>query len=269
MICAKTRIAPLKVLSFPCLELMLARLLVNVMSNVVNALGAQLKISSCRYWLDSQTALFWLNNAGEWKQFIKERVNDILEKSEKNSWGYCSGKENPVDIGSRGSEAGRLVNNELWWERPKWLKKEKECWPTGSRLERNEEVDSERKREVAVLRGMQEKMYLIGSVIDIDKFSNMNKLLLVTSWVIRFIQNTKVKEKERNYARISVAEMQRAERMWVLDAQSTVSEKEDSCLLRNLGAFVDDGILRCKGRLENSDLSIDAKFPILSPTLIP
>ena len=265
MVCAKTRIAPLKALSIPRLELMSARILVNLMSNVVNALGAQLEISSCRYWLDSQTALFWLNNAGEWKQFVKQRVNDILEKSEKNSWGYCPGKENPADIGSRGSEAGRLVNNELWWEGPKWLKKEKEFWPTGLHFEKNEEVDLERKREVAVLSGMQEKMYLVGSVIDIDKFSNMNKLLRVTSWVLRFVQNAKVKEKERNYARISVVEMQRAERMWVLDAQSTVSEKKDSCLLRNLGAFVDDGILRCKGRLENSDLSIDAKLPILIP----
>ena len=180
---------------------MSARILVNLMSYVINALGAQLKISSRRYWLDSQTALFWLNTAGEWKQFVKQRVNEILEKSEKNSWGYCPGKENPADIGSRGSEAGRLVNSELWWEGPKWLKREKECWPTGLCLKRNKEVDAERKREVAVLSGMQEEMYLIGSVIDIDKFSNMNKLLRVTSWVLRFIQNTKAKGKEREVMR--------------------------------------------------------------------
>ena len=40
---------------------------------------------------------------------------------------------------------------------------------------------------------MEEKRYLIGSVIDIDNLKNMGKLLRVTSWVLGFIGNAKEK----------------------------------------------------------------------------
>ena len=71
--CSETRIAPLKTLSISCLELMSARILANLMLNVMNALSSQIKLTSCRYWLDSKTALFWLINASEWKQFVRQK----------------------------------------------------------------------------------------------------------------------------------------------------------------------------------------------------
>ena len=88
LVCSKTRIAPLKGLSIPRLELMSARILANLMENVRNALSFQVEITSFKYWLDSETALFWLNNAGEWKQFVRQRVNEILAKTDKNNWGH-------------------------------------------------------------------------------------------------------------------------------------------------------------------------------------
>lgn len=42
-----------------------------------------MKIDHIRYWSDRKTALFWINNAGEWKQFAQQRVNDILRLTEK------------------------------------------------------------------------------------------------------------------------------------------------------------------------------------------
>ena len=79
----------------------------------MNTLSSQMKVTSCRYRLDSKIALFWLNNADEWNQFARQRVTEILQKSERSSWGNCPEKENPTDIGSRGLEAGKLKNNQL------------------------------------------------------------------------------------------------------------------------------------------------------------
>ena len=64
LICTKTRVAPLKELSIPRLELMSACILSKLMATVYKALSTQVKIDECRYWLDSKTALYWINNQG-------------------------------------------------------------------------------------------------------------------------------------------------------------------------------------------------------------
>ena len=62
LLCSKTRIAPLKSLSIPRLELMAARILVTLMNTVRKALSKQTKIDEVRYWSDSMTVLYWLQN---------------------------------------------------------------------------------------------------------------------------------------------------------------------------------------------------------------
>ena len=74
LLASKTRVAPLKELSIPRLELMSARLLAQLMHTVKNALQSQVKLDGVRFWLDSKTALSWIQNKGEWKQFVRHRV---------------------------------------------------------------------------------------------------------------------------------------------------------------------------------------------------
>ena len=98
---SKARVAPLKPTSIPRLELMSARLLAQVMKSVKDALENHVCIDYTYYWLDSMTALYWIKNTGEWKQFLSHRVNEILKLTTKGDWGHCPGKENFADIGSR------------------------------------------------------------------------------------------------------------------------------------------------------------------------
>ena len=98
--------------------LMLARL----MSNVETALSHQAGVKRSRLWLDSMTALHWIMNRGEWKQFVRHRVNEILKLNEKEDWSHCPVEENPADIGSRGVSALELKQSKLWWHGPMWLK---------------------------------------------------------------------------------------------------------------------------------------------------
>ena len=130
MLTSKTRVAPLKELSIPRLELMAAFILVKLMVNVEGALASQQSVKRSKQWQDSQTALFWIMNRGEWKQFVKQRVNEILKLSDKGDWRYCSSQENPADIGSRGMPASELNQNVLWWQGPAWLTKSEESWPS-------------------------------------------------------------------------------------------------------------------------------------------
>ena len=50
--CSKSRVAPLKNLSIPRLELLSARILAELLSNVTKALKSQFSISRVRYWLN-------------------------------------------------------------------------------------------------------------------------------------------------------------------------------------------------------------------------
>lgn len=97
------------------IELMSARILAQLMETVKKALESQLEISRVKYWLDSKTALCWIQNRGEWKQFVRHRVNEILKFSNKKDWGHCSGEENPADIGSRRTLGSKLKEEKLWW----------------------------------------------------------------------------------------------------------------------------------------------------------
>ena len=121
LLTSKTRVAPLKTQTIPRLELMSGRVLAKLMETVQNALKEEVEIKGSRQWLDSKTALWWINNRGEWKQFVRQRVNEILRITRKEDWAHCPGEQNPADIGSRGEFASRLKKNELWWRGPTWL----------------------------------------------------------------------------------------------------------------------------------------------------
>ncbi|KAK2548377.1 hypothetical protein P5673_031445 [Acropora cervicornis] len=79
VVARETRVALLKELSIPHLELMSARILAQLMATVRVALQSQLKIDGMKFWLDSKTALSWIQNKGKWKQSVHHRVNEILK----------------------------------------------------------------------------------------------------------------------------------------------------------------------------------------------
>ena len=76
-----------------------------------------------------KTALCWIKNRGEWKQFVRHRVNEILKLSDKEDWSHCPGEDNPADIGSRGASPSKLRDSALWWNGPQWLSEEEDKWP--------------------------------------------------------------------------------------------------------------------------------------------
>ena len=100
---SKTRLAPIKPKTIPRLELMAGSTLAALMDTVQDAIN--LEIYSTHLWLDNYTALCWIANRQEWKQFVKARVNEILSLTTENQWRHCPLEDNPADIGSRGMNA--------------------------------------------------------------------------------------------------------------------------------------------------------------------
>ena len=267
LICSKTRVAPLKDLSIPRLELMSARILATLMDTVRNALSSQVRIDGVKYWLDSKTALYWIYNNGEWRQFVQHRVNEILKLSNKEDWGHCPGVQNPADLGSRGVTAATLSNSSLWWEGPEWLIKGKELWADDFELQETQDISAERKK-TAVLATIAMQETGIHKVMDISRFSTLNRLLRVTAIVMRFIRNlkSKVKREEIKTGKINVQEIQNAEKSWIIGAQQTLRNSANFPKTSiELGIFEEGEILKCRGRLEHADLEPGARYPIILP----
>ena len=130
LLSSKTRVAPLTRQSIPRLELLSVVILARLVSSVKEALASQITIDKTHLWLDSKTAICWIKGSKEWKQFVQNRVNEILSLTEESMWNHCPGIENPADIGSRGEGAAKLKSNVLWGKGPSWLSESMRNWPS-------------------------------------------------------------------------------------------------------------------------------------------
>ncbi|XP_046856074.1 uncharacterized protein LOC124449168 [Xenia sp. Carnegie-2017] len=269
LIASKTRVAPMKELSIPRLELMAARILAHLMSAVRKALESEYNFEGVKYWTDSMTVLYWIVNSGNWKQFVQHRVDEILRLSSKTEWSHCPGKENPADLGSRGVLMTELKNAEAWWSGPSWLRGSPRHYPMVKEIVPTVDSKVEEKRSFVVnLITSARSLFGIGNVISISKYSTLTRLLRVTAWVKRFVYNLKQKRLglEIFTGPIKASEMNDGECEWIKSAQLELREQpEFKQLERQYGLIEMNRILHCTGRLGESDLEAEAREPIVLP----
>ena len=188
LITSKTRVAPIKPKSIPRLELMPGRILAALMDTVQKAINVE--IHSTHLWLDSYTALCWIANHQEWKQFVKARVNEILSLTTENQWRHCPSEDNPADIGSRGMNAIEL--EKLWWNGPEWITKSPDQWPADIVKQTTEESEAERLVTLSATQNIEDE-YKLQMVLDPGRYSSEKKLFRVTAWIIRFVGIARLK----------------------------------------------------------------------------
>ena len=181
LVIAKTKVAPLKTVTIPKLELSSAVLLSKLLYTVCKELG----IKPCKMfaWCDSTVALGWISTSPhKLKTFVANRVVSITEKVTATQWRHIFSTDNPADIGSRGCTFKNLVGSVLWWNGPSWLLLSPDKWPAfhSQNLQNLPEL-----RSTAIVSQPSP---------DLDpeyfsKYSIFFKLIDVLSWIRRFISN--------------------------------------------------------------------------------
>ena len=180
LIGSKSRVSPMKELTIPRLELLGALLLANLMKTISQALENELSLKTPCYFTDSQATLYWIKGQNKtWKPFVQTRVNKIRSLSCINNWRYCPGDGNPADIPSRGCEPNQLMENPTWLNGPQWLLSGENYYKEVI-VSMPEECQLEQKGEDTSSLFIQESV-INTSLIDIERFSSLQKLLRVTA----------------------------------------------------------------------------------------
>ena len=160
------------------------------------------------YWSDSLVALGWIRGEpSRWRPFVKNQVETIQSVSKKEWWRHCPGLQNPADLASRGAPAPALVNSQLWWNGPEWLKLEEEKWPDPPDSEQHDssvqnDIESESRGAVA----NSAAAITVNKRFEwsLERISTWNRLLRRTAWIFRFIHRFR---KKKRYQGIGLTEV--------------------------------------------------------------
>lgn len=276
LLIAKSRVAPLRGLSIPRLELCAAVL----GSELVHNLLATTNFSSpVTFWSDSTVVLQWIQSPPNvWKVFVSNRIAEIQRLTRTCRWRYVPSSLNPADRISRGIQPSQIAEDLLWWEGPPFLSQSVDTWPESPKGIPSPNDFEEEKRATVVLTAFE-----VDDTI-FERYSELGKLLKVVALCIRFGRNCRRTPVDRTVGNLNAAEVDEALKRLVRMSQISSFPKEIHHLtnktvdtrcsynfdskspLRNLNVFVDEhGLLRLDGRLKNITAPFDSKCPLILP----
>ncbi|GFV18639.1 integrase catalytic domain-containing protein [Trichonephila clavipes] len=281
ILASKSRVAPIRVISIPRLELCACVLLAQLIKKIHSTL--RLNISDIVLHTDSTIALAWLNTpANRLKTFVANRVAKVQELTEGFQWNHMPSVLNPADLVSRGLRPCDLPNLRLWRHGPQFLEKGKLS---------SEETSLSPVKECEYSKELKtgSSSYIITSSVCVStncvssilstllrKSNSYMKIVRIFSYVLRFRNNVN-KRKLTLSGPLSATDIDQAETKLIRMVQEQVFLAEIKSLqskgvvspnskLRNLNPFIDsDGLLRVGGRLSNSDLPYVNKHPAILP----
>nr|XP_029710301.1 uncharacterized protein LOC109422104 [Aedes albopictus] len=272
----QTRVAPIKQVSLPRLELNAAALLSTLMESVMQAFS-HLEVEPWAY-TDSSIVLQWLSaHPRKWKTYVANRTSAILEVLPRDRWNHVRSEDNPADCASRGLTPGELVTHPLWWCGPDELKSETEHWKRVP----VEQVDDEELLELRRLKVLHTAIPIIRTNYDIEtslleRRSNYTLIVRTLAYVNRFLLALKADNENLNLG-LSPNEIYDAKMQLARAAQYAAYKPELELLqkgnelppkhkLSALHPFLDSqGTMRVGGRLQNSAYPYDVKHPAILP----
>ena len=131
----------------------------------------QLPMNRIFVWTDSTIVLSWLTGTSrQFQTFVRSRISNIIDEIPPDRWNHVSGIENPADSALRGLMPTELMEHELWWNGPPWLRLAPHDWPTQSNVPADGVPEEE--REISIVTTVQTKQ----PIVPLDQYSSLATL---------------------------------------------------------------------------------------------
>ncbi|XP_055543288.1 uncharacterized protein LOC129728847 [Wyeomyia smithii] len=176
----RTRVAPLKYLTIPRLELQ-AAVIGARLAHLISE-GLTISITKYVYWSDSRNALSWIRaDHRRYSQFVATRVSEILDLTNVSDWKWVPTKWNVADEGTKWQSRLVLTSDIKWYKGPDFLYQREEEWPVTpdkmvepmDELQANIHVHTETQR----------------MAVPINNFQSLRGMVRATALAIRFLRN--------------------------------------------------------------------------------
>ncbi|KAF9422716.1 hypothetical protein HW555_001710, partial [Spodoptera exigua] len=122
--------------------------------------------------------------------FDNDSKDNILKHSTPQSWYYIPSKQNPADIITKCTNAQQLINSDLWFSGPDFLRNDdNKCWP-----------EQPRHLSVSDLPEIRSQSHLTHTDENsfIHNYSNFNKLTRIVAYMLRFVNCCREKQNNSN-----------------------------------------------------------------------
>ncbi|XP_076279059.1 uncharacterized protein LOC143208473 [Lasioglossum baleicum] len=268
LIMAKSRVAPLKPLSVPRLELQAALLGSRLAKTITEELD--IKFQQRYLWSDSITVIRWIKGEPRTRQvFVAQRLGEIDEITEGSEWRWVPSGQNPADHATRWSSntPGAITR---WHVGPEYLQKPEIQWPIEKPLNEvsKKTIDEMELRKTFVY------------TVDLQPSFEFPLLIRILGWqgllvIARRVQAAVDQWRGKSRTGMTVDNIANAERYWFRVIQAEHFGKEIAAIekgkdvpkaskLASLKPYLDeDRILRASGRAVNIHEVEFNNYPII------
>ena len=183
---------------------------------------------------------------------------------------------NPADLLTRGLDT-KMFNEkkQLWFQGPPWLRNPEDTWPPQPEPSSIHTEYENPQLAVTIMADIKENPNIL-NIIELTKYSTLTRVVRITALLVLFARKWKTPEAYNDNI-LTTKEILEARNLLLKATQQITYQKEISYLkngdkfkepaiVRQLNLYLDDeDLLRCRGRLQYTDLPHDTKFPILMP----
>lgn len=299
-IMGKARVAPLKSVTIPRMELIAATMASRM--DILWRKEMHMDLLDSVFWTDSTSVLKYIRNeTSRFKVFVSNRVSQILKVSSPEQWRYVDTASNPADMASRGVKVDVFIQNTTWVSGPHFLLHPESEWPVNKEDVNYLSPEDPEVKNVAATNVTQLKEDPVTYLI--KYFSSWTRLKKSVAWFLRIKdwlmsclketrhfhqtvvqsdnnaqQSSSVAEEidyfKRTSSKLTVEDLDRAELAIIKFCQGQRFPEELASLekgqhikisshLHKLCPQLQDGILRVGGRLCRLAMPVEVKHPII------